>query len=177
MTKWFRIDVAEGFQWLEIVDERMQDAFVDPAVDPQTFDGLRVYLLDRLGPYENEFADSPWFGFHALALRPRARSILEPLLGTDGEFCAVSCPGAKIDVLAVRAADVLDAEASDIALDEFGTPNHFMDVVMRRDRLRGRNFVRLPFYLSPVYVTERVVEAYERAGLTGLSFLPVQLSG
>ena len=54
MTKWFRIDVAEGFQWLEIVDERMQDAFVDPAVDPQTFDGLRVYLLDRLGPYENE---------------------------------------------------------------------------------------------------------------------------
>ena len=37
MTKWFRIEVAEGYQWLEVADERMQHAFVDPAAPADNY--------------------------------------------------------------------------------------------------------------------------------------------
>jgi hypothetical protein len=117
-------------------------------------------------------ADSPWLGSYVLILRPRAVAALTPLLLDYGELLPLRCPGTELRLYNVtNIVPALDEAASTI--DRF--PDGRIMMVRRpvfHKHIIGSNDI---FKLSrrpgePIYVSQRVVDQWHSAKLTGIEF-------
>lgn len=117
-------------------------------------------------------SDAPWLGSHALILREGAAAKLQPMLEDHGELLALSCSGADLVLFnPTRIVDALDQRASSVLRFGGGRIMRISQYVFKGERLSGIDIFKIPdLRVSPTFVTNRFVEAWQHAGLEGLEF-------
>jgi Immunity protein family (Imm11) len=120
-------------------------------------------------------SDSPWLASHVMILRARAAAALSPLLLEDGELLPLECPGAELWLYNVtRVTDALDEAASTIDRFRDGRIMLVRRPVFYGDRIEGIDAFKLSHDRGePIYVSQRLVDHWHAAKLTGIEFLPV----
>lgn len=172
----FRPVVAEGFEWVQPVDEADFDAVYQLDGTPRASGWKpirmrRVQADDEGQPWRS--ADLPWLGGHALALRERAFQALGELLGQYGELLELDLVDDSdrlwlFNVCSI--VDGLDQDASKVV--RFPSTGRVMKInqhAFRTDRVAGDMVFRIPEARS-VFLTGGVVDAIDRAGLSGAAF-------
>ena len=172
----FRPVVAEGFEWVQPVDETDFDAVYQLDGTPRAsgWKPIRVRRLqadDKGRPWQP--ADLPWLGGHALVLRERACQALGELLGQFGELLELDLVD-DLDRLwlfnVCSVVDGLDQDASKVV--RFPSTGRVMKInqhAFRTDRIAGDQVFRIPEARS-LFLTGGVVQAIENAGLSGAAF-------
>lgn len=118
-------------------------------------------------------SDSPFLGPHALIFRKKAVEAMGPLLRRNGELLPLACDEAELFVFnPTRVLDALDESASDIVRFDDGSIMTIERHVFRPDAIQGVvDAFKVPrLRASPTYVLESFVDAWQAAGLTGLTF-------
>ena len=133
---------------------------------------MRLVVEDEFGRPFRE-SDAPWFGSHALVLRPRAIQAMEPLLRVHGELLPLVCEQASIYLFNPTCLlDALDEEGSTVwRFPEDGRIFHVQKYVFREEIIQGFQIFKLKgLAASPTFVTEDFVARWNAAGLRGLTF-------
>jgi hypothetical protein len=120
-------------------------------------------------------SDAPWFDSETLIFRKRAIDALEPYLVDNGELLPLSCRSAELVMYnALRVIDALDEKSSAIVRFSSGSIMRIERYAFRADLIRGVDVFKIPgMRVSPILVTDRFVEAWRLAGLSGLEFTKV----
>lgn len=168
--------VAEGFEWVQPVDESDFDRVYQLDGTPLSA-GWKPIRVRRLQADEKgnawRPADMPWLGGHALVFRDDARRAIQDVLADFGEFLEldlVDDSGQAWLFNVCTVVDALDEEASKIV--RFPSTGRVMKVVQpvfRPQRIVGKHAFRLPD-LRSLFVTAEVVGAIRDAGLAGAGF-------
>ncbi|GAB4514065.1 MAG: hypothetical protein Tsb0020_32480 [Haliangiales bacterium] len=138
----------------------------------QTWQPVRVKIVDYSPRMKSPMCDFPWLGSHALILRTRAVMALRDIFDTYGELLPLATDD-DITLFAFNpwATDAFDKERSDLTCLPGTDRIVFIDKpVFIDDNVRGRDIIRPRGRAMPTYVSERFVERVERAGLVGLEF-------
>jgi hypothetical protein len=172
----FRPVVAEGFEWVQPVDDNDFDAVYQLDGTPRARQ-WRPIQVRRLEADDNGRpwlpADSPWLGAHALVFRERGYQLVDGLLGDAGEFLELD-PVDGTDRLwlynVTQVVDALDEEGS--GLVRFPSTGRVMKVnrhVFDVDRITGLVAFRVP-QLRSLFLSGEAVDAISAAKLSGAAF-------
>ncbi len=118
-------------------------------------------------------SDSPWLGTHALVLRRRPVEVLGNLLRENGEILPLLCNDADLVVFRPQSIpDALDEARSTVTRFSGGPIMRIERHVFRPEALnRGINAFKIPnVRVSPTFLGEAFVSAWQKANLTGLEF-------
>jgi len=120
-------------------------------------------------------SDSPWLGSHALIFRARAVEMLGTLLREYGELLPLACSKAHVLIYnPIRVIDALDERASSVLRFRDGRIMMIKRHVFRHDIVRDVDVFKIPsLRVSPTFVSQRFIEAWEVSGLKGLEFQEV----
>lgn len=166
--------VAEGFEWVNAVQEGEYEAFLQLDGQPRasTWKPIAVRRVRADGRQACNPSHFPWLGSHALIMRRPAVDALRDILAANGELLPLSTDdGVELYVLNARSIDALD-EANSVLMKFPGTNRimHIQKVAFVASRIEGVDLFRLPHRASSTYVSERFVERVRAAGLRGLVF-------
>ncbi len=117
-------------------------------------------------------SDTPWLDSYIFIVRPRVITALCPLLLEYGELLPLHCPGAELWLYNVTCViNALNEAAS--AIDRFrdgrimlvARPAFYKEVIGKTDifKISHRR-------ASPIYFSQRFVDLWHSAGLTGVEF-------
>lgn len=175
-TRIYKFEVLEGFEWVLPLDDADFDVFsaFDGTPRREGWAPIRVRLLKEVERGQH-LADSdlPWLSSAAPVFRARAAEALGDLLAEHGELLPLACDEAELRVLNVlRVVDALDFDRSKVVrFPSSGAVLAIESHVFRPERLEGADIFRSPHMReSPVFVSERVVDRAEQAGLRGVGF-------
>lgn len=178
MTTVYAPQPDEGYELCHPADPGDFETFNVAVNGEQRAEGwqpIRVRLISSEGGKRLAAADSPWLGDHALILRPRAVAVLGAILLRCGELLPLRCEDAEgLVVLNPRCLPALDEARSTIRRFRSGRA-----MVVERYEFLGHALVgaaafKIPtLRVSPTFVSQVVVDAWDRAGLRGLKFRPV----
>lgn len=117
-------------------------------------------------------SDSPWLGSHSLIFGTRAVDALGPLLSANGDLLPLDCAERPLFLYNARlAAGALDVDESVVNRFKSGRIMWIKQHVFHHDAIAGFDAFKITDLLvSPTFVTERFVRAWEAAGLVGLDF-------
>ena len=116
-------------------------------------------------------ADAPWYGHHALILRPKAVLALSAFLKPYGQFLPLVCENANVTMFNVtRVIPALDEEASDVACFPDGSVLQIRRHVFRREVVDDVDLFKLTTRGGSIYVSQRFVDLWNSHWLTGLMF-------
>jgi hypothetical protein len=166
--------VREGFEWINCVDGDDYETFLSFDGSPRREHWTPVKVRRVRADKDSAFysSDFPWLGADALVMRRKAVDVLRDLLEAYGEILPLEDEGGvELFVLNARALDALDEQRSEI--QRFASSARIMRIkslAFREPVVRGVDIFRLPHRASAIYVSERFVEAVEKAGLVGLEF-------
>jgi len=154
--------------------ERMRAALGKGVRLARSWRSPRMHLIRRDGRRRYVEVDAPWFSSSGLVLRPRAVDALAELLESDGELLRLRCDEAELFLWHVtRCLPALDDAKSRGFRFEDGRWGRVEKYVWK-PRVVGDHAA---FRISgddahAIYVTDRFVRAWTKAGLTGLVFRP-----
>ncbi len=133
---------------------------------------IRVELIGEDEGRALSPCDSPWLGEHALIFRIRALDAMRELLEQSGELLPLACADSHLSVFnCTHLLDALDASASDLVRFSSGRVMHIGRYVFRKEVIGDAAVFKIPdLRASPTYLSERFVDAWRAAGLTGLEF-------
>lgn len=120
-------------------------------------------------------SDSPWLGDHALIFRAETVLALGELLGRNGELLPLACRNARLFMFnPLHALPALDESSSTLVRFEDGRIMMVQKYIFVRALLKGIDAFKLTnLRVSPTFVSERIVDAWQDCGLTGLRFQQV----
>jgi hypothetical protein len=172
----YKPGVTEGTEWCNSCgptqSERLE-AEINGTPRRDTWKPIAVKLIRKTMRHKFRQADAPWNSSNALIFR---RSVLEKIgaiLETNGELLPLECADAELWVY--NPTNVLDAFDDKASVGERFDDSGYLymvskyvfypDVVAGVDifKLKGRR-------VSPTFVSEKFVEMWKTAGLTGLRF-------
>ena len=166
---------AEGYEWVNTVSPEDYDVFwsFDGKSLTSSWAPIRVRFVSSDEYHSAMRSDFPWLGSHALVLRKRAIDVLQPILRGQAEILPlVADDTQELAILNVtRVLDALCISQSEII--RFPGTDRIMKVIrpeFREELLANVDIFRLPFRASSTYVSQRFVDAIDRAGLKGLRF-------
>jgi len=169
---------ADGFERCHPVDLgglKVIDSLIDGKDRLASWRPIAVQILEKdvSGPLEP--SDSPWFGSHALIFRPSVLDVMWPALHRYGEFLPLSCPRARLIVFnPTRVVDALDEAASVVQRSRDGRIWGVSKYALRAREIVGIDVFKMTSMpVSPTFVTGRIVDLWQRAGLRGLEFRKV----
>ena len=169
---------AEGFELCH--PERQEDfetlnAQINGTPRQMTWRPIPVRLVHEDEGKKLVASDSPWLGSHALIFRQATIEKLGALLKQHGEILSLTCSEADLYVFnATRVLDALDEQASAVTRFSSGRLMRVNRYVFRATAIGGLDIFKIPsLRVSPIFVSERVVEAWSLAGLRGLVFTKV----
>jgi hypothetical protein len=118
-------------------------------------------------------SDAPWLGSHALVLKKGAVDAMRPILDANGELLPVQSEDTPLHLFnATRIVDALDESAS--AIVRFRDSQRVMRITkyaFRAAALANVDCFRIPqLRVSPIFMSERFIDAWSAARLTGLNF-------
>lgn len=117
-------------------------------------------------------SDSPWLEANALLLSNRAAEALRPMLLEYGELLPVLCqrPGLSL-YNPTRLVDALDEKASSVLRFSSGKIMSVRQYVFREEVVRDIDVFKIPnLRVSPTFFSQRFVDSWRAADLTGLDF-------
>jgi hypothetical protein len=120
-------------------------------------------------------SDSPWLGSCALIFRARAVEALDTLLRQYGELLPLACSEADVLIYnPIRVIDALDEKASSVLRFSDGRIMMIKRHLFRYDIVQDVDVFKIPnLRVSPTFVSQRFIEAWEASGLKGLEFKEV----
>ncbi len=167
--------VAEGYEWLNCVNELDYEVLRNFDGSPQLHQWRPLRVVSVLADEGQVLTRSefPWLTAHAIAMRQPACDVLSKMFLRAGELLPLEADeDSPLFVLNVtQVLDALDEEASTIA--RFPSTNRIMHIeryVFHTSIVRNIDIFRLPYRVSPTYVSERFVDAVRASGLKGLEF-------
>lgn len=168
-------DVPAGHEWIlprQMDDHEILGRLSGPA--KSWWRPLRMEILrhdERGNPRVS--SDFPWYGEHVLMLKPRAVSLLRPLLEEAGEFLPLRSDE-EVSVFNVTTfVDALDKEQSVIARFDDGGILQIEKHVFRPEAIGDAKIFRLPEHIvhgSSIYIQETLVHRIAELGLEGIAF-------
>lgn len=117
-------------------------------------------------------SDSPWLGSHALVFRSEAATALRDMLLNNGEVLPLLCGGDNLAVFNPRVVDgALDLNASTVLRFGSGRIMRIVKYVFDKRVVAGVDAFKIPdLRVSPTFVTDRFVCAWNSAGFRGMEF-------
>jgi hypothetical protein len=136
---------------------------------------LRVRLVHTDRGKKLLHSDSPWLGAHALIFRQAAVEALGPTLRKYGELLPLACSEGNLFVFnPTSIVDALDEIASSLLRFGSGRIMKVNRYVFRPAAIGEIPIFKIPnLRVSPTFVCQEIAELWERAGLTGLEFIPI----
>jgi hypothetical protein len=178
MTKMYQPLYREGCEFCHPIDLDQFETILDlcnGTARAKMWEPLKMELIRN--DYGKELAevDSPWLDAHVLILRPRAISVLAPILLEYGELLPLSCAGAELWLYNVtHVIDALDEPASVIDRFSDGRIILVLRPVLRKHVIGKDDIFKLSHRRAePIYFSQRFVDLWNSAGLTGGEFDPV----
>jgi hypothetical protein len=165
----------EGNEFCHPVDDKEFRTIVglcDGTARAETWKPLQMKLVRIDEGKRLAESDTPWLDAYVLIVRPRVIAALGSILLEYGELLPLRCTGAELWLYNVtRVIDALDEPAS--VIDRF--PDGRIMLIARpafRKEVIGKNDI---FKLShrrgqPIYFSQRFVDLWHAAGLTGVDF-------
>lgn len=183
MTKVYKAGPAGGYEWVLLHNHEDTENLLQAGQErlANGFQPLPAYrILEDEGKTFKE-ADMPWMGGHCLVMRDHVREELEPVMADDIEFLPLKTDdGLRLWIThALNLAPVLDLERSEIK--RFSSSGRIMRIV-RHHFLPQVDQAGVAFHLADMqrgnlYLTEKVVDAVQRAGFTGTKFTEIWDTG
>jgi hypothetical protein len=117
--------------------------------------------------------DMPFYGSHVIFLRPRAVEVLHSFITRSGELLPVEDEGGDELYMfnALSVLDALDMEKADLKYFSDGRIMRIARYEFRPDVIRDVDMFRIPqMRSSPIFLSQRFVDAVQQEGLTGAGF-------
>ena len=120
-------------------------------------------------------SDSPWLGSHVLIFKRPALEALSPVLSPHGELLPLACDDAELWVFnPTRVLEALDDANSVVERGSTGEVMRIARYGFLKDVINGLDAFKIAgLKNSATFVSERVVDAWNAAGLRGLAFQQV----
>ena len=174
MTAYYRVLPADGYEWVAPVRPSDFEAIEQLASVQSSvaWEPISVESIGGDGQVDALRADLPWLAANVLVLRQPARRLLASILGPAGALLPLNTEGDLWIFCPRYVDDALDEDGSDIS--RFPSSGRIMAVrryVLRKEAVGGVDafrFAQLP--QGPIIVSQRVVDAVQSAGLTGITF-------
>jgi hypothetical protein len=146
-------------------------ALIDGTPRAESWQPIKVEVVRENIGMRLQRSDAPWFGGHALVFDAKAVHALETLLIHSGELLALQCDDRDLHVFNPSAVvDALNETESTIERFRDGRIRHIRKHVFKADLVRPLLAFKLPHRASSAYLSQRFVDAWEKAGLRGLTF-------
>ncbi|HYV47810.1 MAG TPA: hypothetical protein VFA20_23285 [Myxococcaceae bacterium] len=112
-----------------------------------------------------------YFDHHLVALRPRAALAIKHVLDPGDQLLPMTCGKETVYFLKPRwTIDCVDEAASDISRFDDGRVAYIRKGVFKQEAFSGQAIFYIPrMRFSTCYLTDRFVDAWSSAGLTGLA--------
>ena len=133
---------------------------------------VKVRLVREEGGIAFKESDAPWLGGHALIFTKRAIEALGELLLASGELLPLLCDDADLWIYnPIHVVDALDEGASEIIRFKDRRIMSVKRYVFHEDAVREEKIFKIKrLRVSPTFVGEAFVLAWNRAALRGLDF-------
>ncbi len=168
---------AEGFECVNTFEDGHYEVFrtLDGRALSSTWRSFSVRLVSADNRQTQRLSDFPWLGSYALVMRERAVEFLSGILKNHGELLPLETDdGVRLFVFNCKIVNALN-EAGSI-IQRFPGTDRIMrvkKVMFVEDEVKNLDMFRLPYRLSPTWVSDRFVKHYCEAGLRGLTFKEV----
>jgi hypothetical protein len=176
MTTIYEPGPIEGTEWCNCCGPDQSErlvAEINGTPRRGTWKPVAVKLIRKTMRHKFRQADAPWRSAATMVFR---RSVLDKmgiLLEANGELLPLECADAELWVYnATNVLDAFDDAASEgKRFEDDGYLYSISKFVLRADVVEGVDIFKLKGRrVSPTYVSEKFVEMWKTAGLTGLRF-------
>jgi hypothetical protein len=174
MTRIYQPTVSENYEWALPVFDNANITILETFGRPLSHDWLpipfKLLTKDEHGNARRE-ADMPWIGAHAIALKPRAVSVLGEFCCRTGELLPLLCKEAELVAWNVtETIDALDEGRSELTRFSSGRIMLVDRFEFRAELVQNATAFRIPQLRTSIFVGSEFVERAEEAGLTGTRF-------
>jgi len=165
---------AEGYQFVHPVppdDWESLGSRVDAHVAGAEWTPRPLELIREDEGQHLQRGDWLYFDHHVMALRPGAALAVKHVLDPGDQLLPMMCGKETLYFLKPKwTIDAIDEAASEIWRHSDGTMSYIRRPVFKPDAFSGQAVFYVPrIRIPPVYLTDRFVDAWNTAGLTGLA--------
>lgn len=174
----YRLQTAEGFRWIEPSNREDAKLFRRLSRESSASWWTPPALIWMSDQHKRPISDFPASSWEVLCLSEKAHSVLSPMIAPACEqlvFDGLSgAPYRLFNV--IRTLDCLDTDRTEFARTPSGKnigPKH---VALRSTIVADHDLFGIDEHLAYLFVSQRFKDAVHKAGLTGFSFQPCELT-